>query len=511
MKGPLILAGVILLTLGFLLYYFVFEGFQGVPNWVDDSWTRFDRLGGSILGRQGSYGGNADVVCRAQQSCSACLSVGKTTDNNYGMECGWCPKNDAPGAWKCIPRNGTRGIFPSALIDIYKAYNEKTWPGDRTHQVGESCPAYSASNPDSFKYSIGQCPDACSMLPSNCRTCTSAPACGWCPVTSKCISKTEWKEADSKNGSGTTCGSMPPSTGTLSTLTNIYTNAVCSTCIVSETDKCPPTPCSSVTDCATCANTPTCGWILSIKKCMKVDGSGKSISEGSTDPNGGLASVTNESRCPCDSLTNCGTCAARPGCGYCSTSKTCVNLDRNNMPSPGDCSPVNTQTSPSQCSGSSLGWAIREGTGLNFGDRTAGPTRRVDTDIGNGGILQGDGQNDLTDPTYINAIRQWSGSVRGTGDGAVSPGESSEYISGNGVIRSITDQSIRGLNNSPDLTQSPIENYVRMLVRSELASEGIPIIEPFQSPSEVIGNADKFLKDRTVSLLDRRAFQTGTY
>jgi hypothetical protein len=496
MKGTLILAVVVLLTICFLVYYFVCEGFQGVPNWVDDSWTRFNRLGGSVIGMQGSYGQNADVVCKAQQSCSACLQVGKSTDNHYGMQCGWCPKNDAPGAWKCIPRNGTRGIFPSSLVDIYSAYNEQTWPGDRTHQVGESCPAYSASNPDSFKYSLGQCPDACSMFSSDCRACASAPACGWCLATSKCVSRTEWKEADSRSGSGTACGSTAPTTGTLSTLTNIYTNAVCSSCIVTDAPTCPPTPCSTVTDCAKCANTPSCGWIKSISKCMKIDGAGKSISEGSADPNGGLASVTNESGCPCNSLSDCGTCAARPGCGFCASSKKCVNLDRNNMATPADCSPADTRTSPSQCPGSSLGWAIGEGKGYNFGDRTAGPG---DSNI-SGGILQGDGANDLTDPTYINALKRWNGSVRGTGDGAVSPGATSDYVGGNGVVRKITDESIRGLNNSPDLTQSPIENYVRMLVRSELASEGIPMIEPFQSPSEVIGNADKFLKDRKSKL-----------
>ena len=167
------------------------------------------------------------------------------------------------------------------------------------------------------------------------------------------------------------------------------------------------------------------------------------------------------------------------------------------MPASADCTPDKTRTSPSQCPGSSLGWAIGEGKGLNFGDRTAGPR---DSNV-SGGLLQGDGANDLTDPTYINALKRWNGSVRGTGDGAVSPGATSDYVGGNGVVRRITDESIRGLNNSPDLTQSPIENYVRMLVRSELASEGIPMIEPFQSPSEVMGNAGKFLKDRETSLL----------
>jgi hypothetical protein len=230
---------------------------------------------------------------------------------------------------------------------------------------------------------------------------------------------------------------------------------------------------------------------------MKIDSNGKSISDGSSDPNGGLVAVTRESACPCESLRDCGTCAQRPGCGYCAKTRVCLTLDRNNMADPDDCSAADTKTSPSQCSGASLGWALGEGRGLNFGDRTRGPG------ISNiaGGILQGDGPNDLNEPTYINAIQRWNGSVRGTGDGAVSPGKTSQYISGTGVVRSITDESIRGLNNSPDLTQSPIENYVRMLVRSELASEGIPIIEPFQSPSEVIGNAGKFLKDREVRLL----------
>jgi hypothetical protein len=232
---------------------------------------------------------------------------------------------------------------------------------------------------------------------------------------------------------------------------------------------------------------------------MKIDGSGKTVSDGSSGSSDiGLTSVTNEVGCPCGSLTDCGTCAARPGCGFCGKSKKCVNLDRNNIAAAADCSPADTQTSPSQCSGSSLGWAIGEGKGLNFGDRTAGPR---ESNIEDGGFLQGDDPNDLNDPTYINALRQWNGSVRGAGDKPVSPGSTSKYISGNGVVRDITDESIRGLNNSPDLTQSPIENYVRLLVRSELASEGIPIIEPFQNPSEVIGNADKFLKDRVTNLL----------
>jgi hypothetical protein len=487
-SGVVILIGVVLLSIGCLLYLFVYEGFQGVPNWRDDSWSRYAALGGSA----GSlFGLNADQICKAQQSCSACLMVGKTSDNHYGTECGWCPNNTAPGAWKCIPRSNTRGIFPSALIDIYTAYIGSMWPGDRTHSVGESCPAYSAADPKSFKYDIGQCPDACSNFSSDCRSCASAPACGWCSTTSTCVSKAEWNDADSKSGSGTKCGSTPPSTGTLSTLvgSNIYTNNVCSTCIITDKGQCPPPICTNLTDCMICADTPSCGWVASAGKCMPVDGNGLTLNGSTSGSLGSTKAIVTPSTCPCNGITDCGACARRPGCGYCSTSKKCINLDKNDLPNKGDCSPSDTQTDPAQCSGSTINWSITEGRGPNYGDRTGGPP---ESDIAGG---------DLGDPTYVHAKKHWNGSVRGAGDGPVSSGKSSSYINGNAIVRNITDESIIGINNSPDLTQSPVENYVRLLVRSELASEGIPTIEPFQTATEVIGNADKFLKDRTVSLL----------
>jgi hypothetical protein len=89
--------------------------------------------------------------------------------------------------------------------------------------------------------------------------------------------------------------------------------------------------------------------------------------------------------------------------------------------------------------------------------------------------------------------------VLGTGDGAVSPPKLYTTVSGNGLVRRVGQSSVPfGISKSADLQASPLEDYVKLLVRSELASEGIPMNEPFQvNETQALGNAEEYLKKTT--------------
>jgi hypothetical protein len=91
------------------------------------------------------------------------------------------------------------------------------------------------------------------------------------------------------------------------------------------------------------------------------------------------------------------------------------------------------------------------------------------------------------------------GGVRGTGSGAVSPPKLYTTVSGNGLVRRVGQSSVPfGISKSADLQASPLEDYVKLLVRSELASEGIPMNEPFQvNETQALGNAEEYLKKVT--------------
>jgi hypothetical protein len=98
------------------------------------------------------------------------------------------------------------------------------------------------------------------------------------------------------------------------------------------------------------------------------------------------------------------------------------------------------------------------------------------------------GGNELNVPPYSGAT--------GAGDGAVSPPTTSQYVSGNAVVRRYGTSGARPNGANPTgLNDSPLESYVRMLVSSELASQGVPTNEPFQvNETQAITNAEGVLK-----------------
>jgi hypothetical protein len=94
--------------------------------------------------------------------------------------------------------------------------------------------------------------------------------------------------------------------------------------------------------------------------------------------------------------------------------------------------------------------------------------------------------------------------VLGTGSGAVSPPKLYTTVSGNGLVRRVGQSSVPfGISKSADLQASPLEDYVKLLVRSELASEGIPMNEPFQvNEAQALGNAEEYLKKTTKGITE---------
>jgi hypothetical protein len=96
------------------------------------------------------------------------------------------------------------------------------------------------------------------------------------------------------------------------------------------------------------------------------------------------------------------------------------------------------------------------------------------------------GGNELNAPPY--------NGPRGTGAGAVTAPRTTRYVSGNAVVRRYGDSSVPGgISRSADLSASPLEDYVKLLVRSELASEGVPMNEPFQAEPFQVNEADSIV------------------
>jgi hypothetical protein len=154
------------------------------------------------------------------------------------------------------------------------------------------------------------------------------------------------------------------------------------------------------------------------------------------------------------------------------------------MPEPSECATDGVATSESQCvAGRTLGRQISEGSGLN-------PYKRVEMPLTGVGMAQTNllGGNELNVPPYSGAT--------GAGAGAVSPPSTSMYATGNAVVRRYGASGARPNGANPtDVDDSPLESYVKMLVNSQLASQGVPMNEPFQvNETQAITNAEGVLK-----------------
>jgi hypothetical protein len=440
--ADIILIVAVLFSLGAIIAYFMTEGFQ----------TRLTQAEANAR-----MGADSTTVCMAQKSCSTCAD----DKAHPGTQCGWCTAAQA-----CVPRSGIYRIIPEWLMNIINLDPTK------------DCPPNPANGQDNFVYSKGACTDATCTDYTNCRDCAGALACGWSVIENKCYNKISY--ANPVSGSGGSGGSV--SSGSVSSAPGSRPP------LTTQSGSCPPPVCSSITDCGMCTSTTGCGFCKDTSKCIQVDGNGSSLGGSSGSSGCAQGSIyTQMYQCPCSNLTSCTDCAQRPGCGYCTTSSTCINIEapiriNGNTPSVSipperlPCAANKIATSTAQClPGATI-------PNLMADPRNSGsPSANELAMAQDSGLLGG---NELN-------VQGSYGGPRGTGGGAVSPPSMSQYVSGNGAVRPM-NAPMPGGTRSFDLDGNPIQDYIKTLVRSELASQGVPMNEPFIDVISTLGSLFKY-------------------
>jgi hypothetical protein len=87
---------------------------------------------------------------------------------------------------------------------------------------------------------------------------------------------------------------------------------------------------------------------------------------------------------------------------------------------------------------------------------------------------------------------RWGGGPGVLGSSPVSAATTTSQVTGNAVVRPVGAQGgPYSITNQPDLFTSPFEEYVKVLIKSELAATGIPTNEPFQDSPNMINYLKK--------------------
>ena len=458
----LIFWGVVLAALFIFMYYFMIEGFMTLEE---------ARATGFIKA-------NSDTICKAfgdgdTGDCTKCLDPDGT--NHSGTECGYWPQGNA-----CIPRSGIYRLVPEWLTN--KQNTDKNYP-----QVFD---------PKDFVYNIGKCGGAACATFKSCKTCASATSCGWCDTNSTCMDRTAVSaniDAITKAGSLGSAGSPPqamcPAKGSSgeSAITSflMVSDQSSKMALVQEVGLCRPEKCEDKAGCLDCTNTSGCGWCSTSKKCIKVDSAGNdaSGSGGSSNPsNCPTGAIRLQSyMCPCNGITECKSCASQPGCGWCVAGKNCANIDRTGNVRETDCvgGISGVATSGAQCTpGAKLGNVRSE-----RGDYKPSADQL--------GMTQSNEWVDTWPKVDVQGSR-WGGGPGVLGSSPVSAATTTSQVTGNAVVRPVGAQGgPYSITNQPDLFTSPFEEYVKVLIKSELAATGIPTNEPFQDSSNIVNYLKK--------------------
>ena len=298
-----------------------------------------------------------------------------------------------------------------------------------------------------FVNTLGDCMDI---------VCSAQKTCATCPKYKKCL----WQQVTAADGTLTqSCmdlsGAPPPNTSRNN---------------ITDVSKCPPPQCSDLTDCQDCTNATGCGYCSTSGKCLKLSEFGSGSNQCPT-----ANMISAPALCPCGGFTDCAKCSGRVGCGFCKGIKQCVNLSRFGMPPANTCTAEDLATSSAQCSPASMP-SMTSDAGLK-------PTAANLSAAQDGGIVDRAAGMDLS-------------ATQNLGDGAVSPMQSYKIVSAPGVARPAGASSVPAtVRKDPALNETPLESYVKMLVNSQLAAQGVPTAEPFQMTQEqAIPNATDYMK-----------------
>jgi len=468
-----ICAVAVLAALFFIVYKFMIEGF--ITTMEDARATGYMKQ-------------NSDTICMAfgdgtTGDCAKCLDPDET--HHFGTQCGYWPQGNA-----CIPRSGIYRLVPDWVT--LKQNSDKTYP--------------QMFDPKDFVYNIGKCGGAACATFKSCKTCAGASSCGWCDSTNTCMDRTAVSKNVDAIASAGSLGSMgsapqplcPPktSTGELAiTSASMVSNDSSSKALIQEIGTCRPEVCEDKKGCFDCTITSGCGFCKTTGKCIKVDSSGAQAGgssgsgSGEVCPTGSI--LLQQYMCPCSGMSDCKTCATQPGCGWCVAGKNCVNVDTPSKAGDSentiggvnikDCAAGGdgVATSASQCApGAKLG-NVRSAKTSNY--RPGAAELNV---IQDNTALSNSGRDlDLTGSVGAGVI----------GSGPVSAAKTTKEVTGNGVVT--IPRSTGGpytFTNQPNLFTSPFEEYVKVLIRSELANGGIPTNEPFQdTPPNIVNYLTK--------------------
>ena len=475
----------LLAALMFFVYTFMIEGFQN--RYLSGDAYLSDPIGRNM---NTTMGANSSSICMAfgdgaTGDCAKCLDPEGT--HHSGTECGYWPQGNA-----CIPRSGIYRLLPEWLTQ--KQNMDKSYP--------------QTFDPRDFVYNIGKCGGAACASFKSCKACAGAAACGWCDSTNTCMDRKTVSanvDAIARAGSMGSMGSAPEplcppisSTGQVAiTSANMISSDSSSKVLIQEVGTCRPETCSDKTNCFDCTNTSGCGYCKTTGKCIKVNSGGAqeaSIQDGGSTGLSGSAVCPTGSillrpyMCPCSGMSDCKTCASQPGCGWCVGGGNCVNVDQ---PSPaGDSTTViggvrvadcakganGVATSAAQCTpGAKLGNVRSERTSTyKPGEAELNLIQDNTADSNSGRDL------DLTGSIGAGVI----------GAGPVTAAKTTAEVTGNGVVRPVgaTGGGPYTVTNQPSLFTSPFEEYVKVLIKSELAESGIPTNEPFKNPVAAIAN-----------------------
>ena len=359
-----------------------------------------------------------EAKCVANKTCSTCLAT---------PNCGWAGEYSDPVSGvqgvadgtilACIPMSGGKPSLTPNLINLMMKKNG------------------AVSILKKFVNDMADCTDI---------TCSAQKTCASCPKYKKCM----WEQVTAADGTLTQkCVDLSGAAVTSTTRNTI-----------TDKSKCPPPQCSDLTDCQECANATGCGFCVTSGKCLKKSEFGPGTNQ---CPTASLVAIP--SNCPCSGITDCAKCAERAGCGYCKGIKKCVNLDKYGMPPKDTCNPYDTATSETQCS---PGSTAQQGSGSGSG---SGATMANLSAAQDGGII------DKAAGFNLSATQNF-------GDGAVSPTQSYSIVSAPGVARPAGASSVPAtVRHETGMSDAPLESYVKMLVNSQLAAQGVPTNEPFQS------------------------------
>lgn len=307
-----------------------------------------------------------------------------------------------------------------------------------------------AKNMTNFITSLSKCTDVTCSANTTCDKCAFYQKCTWQQKTTDGVVKQTCIDSSSA-GSGSGSGAS-------ATVNNITTVSMC-----------PPPQCSDLTDCVECTNMNGCAYCSTSGKCLKTSEFGAGVNQCAIS-----GKIDVPSKCSCSGITECGKCASRSGCGYCKDKKTCVNLDMTGMVPKDVCKAENLISAEPECN--------PPGSGSK-----AAPTA-----------------------TKINSAANSGNVVRPEGEYNTTKGKLFKMITAPGVARDIDDSNIPfTVRETSDEAQ--LDSYLKEVVNSQLAAQGVPTnepfvghssvaaepfvsYEPFVSESDAIPNASEYLK-----------------